>query len=138
MKILMDVSGVRELDDYIDSDIVPMVVCTPQSGVSSSQQEFLDTYYEKVVDKRGWTSYYCNIINANKCREGNYESVMETNGKEEFIKDFGLKKIDSIGVKYVVAICYNSGKIIDGIQLVKKVRLKVETKKKQVNNMKTR
>ena len=138
MKILMDVSGVRELDDYIDSDIVPMAVCVPSSGATVSQQTFLDKYYEKVVDKRGWTSYYCNVINANKCRDGNYESVMDANGKEEKIEKFGLKKLDSIGMKYAVVVKYDSGKTIDGVELVKKVRLKVETKKKQINNMKKR
>ena len=138
MKILMDVSGVRELDDYIDSDIVPMVVCVPQSGVSFNQQQFLDKYYEKVVDRRGWISYYCNVISANKCREGNYESIMETSGKEQIIKDFGLKKLDSIGMKYAVVVRYDSGETIDGVELVKKVRLKAETKKKQMNNIKTR
>lgn len=138
MKILMDVSGIRELDDYIDSNIVPMAVCTPQSGVSSRQQEFLDKYYEKVVDKKGWTSYYCTVISANRCREGNYESVMETNGKEQEIKDFGLKRLDSIGMKYAVVVRYASGKTETGVELVKKVRLKVETKKKQLNNVRGR
>ena len=138
MKILMDVIRARDLDDYIDSDIVPMAVCVPQSGVSSSQQEFLDKYYDKVVDKRGWISYYCNVINPQKCRECGYESIMETNGKEEVIKDFGLKKIDSVGAKYVVAVIYDSGKTLTGLDLVKKVRLETEYMKKQVNKAKTR
>lgn len=138
MKILMDVSGVRELDDYIDSDVVPMAVCVPSSDVSSNQQEFLDKYYEKVVDKRGWISYYCNVISVAKCRSGNYESIVETNGKEEKIEGFGLKRLDSVGAKFAVLVKLSSGKTIDGVNMVKKVRLKVETKKKQVNNKKAR
>ena len=139
MKVLMDVSGVRELDDYIDANIAPMIVCTPSSGASSSaQQKFLDTYYDKITDRRGWTSYYCNIINAGKCRDMNYESIMRTSGKEDKIKDFGLRKSAAVRGKYIVVIRYNSGKIVDGVSLVKSVRLKAETKKKQINNIKKR
>ena len=139
MKVLMDVSGVRELDDYIESNTVPMIVCTPPSGVNSrAQQKFLDKYYDKIVDRRGWSSYYCNIINAGKCRDMNYETIMQTSGKEEKIRDFGLKKSAAVKGKYIVAVRYQSGKIVDGVSLVKTVRLKAETKKKQLNGIKKR
>lgn len=137
MKVLMDVSGIRELEDYINSDTIPMVVCpNPNVEISDEQRVFLEKHYDKIIDKRGWVSYYCNVINAGKCRDMKYESIMQPNGKEEVIKDFGLQRSHALRGKYVVVVRYQSGKTIDGVSLIKSVRLKTETKKKQMNSAK--
>ena len=139
MKLLVDeVIGSNGLDDYMGTDFLPMVVCVPREGVSDSQQSFLNEYYEKVVDKKGLVSYYCNIINPWKCRNCNYESIVEDSGKEYEIRNFKLKKLDAVGGKYVVVMKCDEGQTMDAVKLVKKVRLKVERKKKQLNNAKSR
>ena len=84
MKIQMIVVDLRVLDNYIDENVVPFAVCVPVgTDITKRQQRFLEKYYDRVVDKRGWISFYCNIINAWKCKEMNYDSSLykHTKGK---------------------------------------------------------
>lgn len=134
MDILMKVIDVRELDDYIDDGVVPFAVCTPTTGVTSNRQvRYLEKYYDLVVDKRGWATYYCNIINAWKCKEVGYKSIRFNDGKEEQIKDYSLERNDEAHNGYLVVSYFNSGNKIDSLNLVKMIRLDVEDIKKTVN-----
>lgn len=134
MKILVDVINIEDLDDYIDNNVIPLAVCTPMSGVTSKRQNnFLTKYYDKVEDKRGWISYYCNVINANKCREMGYKEVKFADGKEEKIIGFELEECEKVDDKYIPVPNFASGKKIDVFSLVKMIRLKVESIKKEVN-----
>ena len=134
MKIQMEVINSDNLDNYIDKKIVPFVVCAPKDvPFSKKQQRFLEKYYDKIVDKRGWVSFYCNIINAWKCKDMNYNSITFSNGKEEIIQDYNLEPHKSVGNKYIVVLYFKSGETIDSITLVKKIRLDVEKVKKKIN-----
>lgn len=134
MKVLMKVIDVKDLDDYIDEDSVPFAVCTPPYGVTSNrQQRYLDKYYDKVIDKRGWVSYYCNIVNAFKCRDKGYTQIKFPDGKEEIIKNYSLERNKVVRNGYVVVPYFKSGNKIDSFSLVKMIRLDVEDIKDQVN-----
>lgn len=134
MKITMNVIDVRELDDYIDGGVVPFAVCTPPTGVTSNRQmRYLQKYYDLIVDKRGWATYYCNIINAWKCREIGYKTIKFADGREENIKDYTLEKNSKAHNGYLVVSYFNSGNKIDSLNLVKMIRLEVENIKKSVN-----
>lgn len=135
MKILVDVINVDDLDDYIDNNIIPLAVCTPKSGVTSKRQNnFLTKYYDKVVDKKGWVSYYCNVTNANKCRDMDYKEVRFADGNEEKIIGFELEECQYVDNKYIPVPNFASGKKLDVFSLVKMIRLKVEDIKKEVND----
>lgn len=126
MKIQMLVIDVRTLDNYIDEDIVPFAVCvSTKSNITKRQQRFLEKYYDRVVDKRGWVSFYCNIINAWKCKEMDYISIEYPDGTEEFIQEYNLEHCDSLDGKYVVVPYFKSGNKIDVLSLTKMIRLDV-------------
>ena len=134
MLVAMKVVDVKELDDYIDENEVPFAVCTPPYGVTSNrQQRFLDKYYDKITDKKGQASYYCNIINAWKCRESGYKGIKFSDGKVEEIKNYSLEKNDTLRKGYVVTPNFKSGKKINALSLVKQIRLEVEKVKIKVN-----
>ena len=136
MQVTMRVIDVKDLDDCIDNGEVPFAICTPPSGVTSNrQQRFLDKYYDKVVDRKGWVSYYCNIINARKCRACGYKKMKFANGNEEKIKDFRLARKESVRNGFVVVTRFNSGRSMDALSLVKNVRLDVERIKSRVNSV---
>ena len=135
MNIVMNVIKVNDLDDYIDESIVPFAVCTPPYGVTSNRQKkYIEKYYDKIVDKRGWVSYYCNIVNADKCKQMEYKNIKFKDGKEEKIKGYSLEKNEKIKNKYTVISHFESGNKIDSLALVKLIRLDVEKVKKEVNN----
>ena len=134
MKIQMQVIDARVLDDYIDENVVPFAVCAAAgSGVSKRQQRYLEKYYDKVVDKRGWVSFYCNIINAWKCKEMDYKSIEFADGEEKRIKEYNLEKSDSLDGKYVVVPYFSTGEKLDAVSLVKLIRLDVEQMKSKIN-----
>lgn len=134
MKIQMIVIDSRVLDNYIDENIVPFAVCIPVGAdLSKRQQRFLEKYYDRVVDKRGWVSFYCNIINAWKCKEMGYESIEFADGTEEKIQTYGLEKSRSLDYKYVVVPYFSQEEKMDSVELVKKIRLEVEKMKNKIN-----
>jgi len=134
MLVTMRAIDVKELDDYIDNGEVPFAICTPPYGVTSNrQQRFLDKYYDKVVDRRGYVSYYCNIINAKKCRASGYNKIQFADGRIEDIKDYKLVKKSKLRNGFIVAPRFESGNRIDALSLVKLVRLSVEQVKTRVN-----
>jgi hypothetical protein len=136
MKILMDVIDCKQLDGYIDEEVVPFAVCASvNSTISKRQLRFLEKYYDRIVDKRGWVSFYCNVINAWKCREMNYKSIEFSDGEEKRIGAFNLEPSESLGGKYVVVPYFATGENIDSISLVKMVRLKVAEMNNHINDM---
>jgi len=137
MKITMDVIDVKDLDDYIDANTVPFAICVPQTGVTSNRQlKYIEKYYDEVVDKKGWKSYYCNIVNAWKCREVGYKTIKFKDGKEENIKDYNLERNKRAFNGYLVETFFTSGNKINSLDLVKMIRLDVEKIKKQINSTK--
>lgn len=134
MKIQMQVIDARVLDDYIDENVVPFAVCAAVgSTVSKRQQRYLEKYYDRIVDKRGWVSFYCNIINAWKCKEMDYKSIEFAGGEEKRIKEYNLEKSDSLDGKYVVVPYFSTGEKLDAVSLVKLIRLDVEQMKSKIN-----
>ena len=134
MLVTMKAISVNELDDYIDNSEVPFAICTPPYGVTSNrQQRFLEKYYDKVVDKRGWVSYYCNIINMKKCRASGFDKIKFADGRVENIKDYRVVRNSKLRNGFVVAPRFSSGSRIDALSLVKQIRLEVEKVKTQVN-----
>lgn len=134
MNIIMDVIGISELDGFISKKVIPFVVCVPKDEkVSKKQQACLDKYYDLVMDKRGWPSYYCNIVNAYKCNDMGYKNIKFSDGREETIKNYSLERNESIENKYLVTSHFNSGNAMNSLELVKLIRLKVEDVKKEIN-----
>ena len=135
MKIQMIVVDLRVLDNYIDEHVVPFAVWVPVgTDITKRQQRFLEKYYDRVVDKRGWVSFYCNIINAWKCKEMGYDSIEIADGSEEKIKAYGLEKCKSLDYKYVVVPYFSQEEKMDSVELVKKIRLEVEKLKNKIND----
>jgi hypothetical protein len=135
MKIQMVVIDSKVLDNYIDENVVPFAVCLSiNTSLTKRQQRFLEKYYDRVVDKRGWVTFYCNVINAWKCKEMGYKSIEFSDGKEEKIKSYGLEKSKSLDDKYVVVPYFSPDEKIDSVSLVKKIRLEVEKLKNKIND----
>jgi hypothetical protein len=127
MKIKMEVIDAKTLDNYINGKTIPLAVCvTEKESLSKKQQIFLEKYYDRVRDKRGIDSYYCNVINAWKCKDMGYESIEFPNGENKQIKAYNLEKHPSIGNKYVVTPYFSKTDKINAIELIKTVRLEVE------------
>lgn len=134
MKIKMTVIDFKMIDGYIDARIVPFAVCIASgSEVSKKQQRFLEKYYDRIVDKRGWVSFYCNIINPWKCKDMGYESIEFSDGTVETIQSYALEENASVDDKYVVVQCFNKEKKFDSVSLVKLIRLDVEKMKNKIN-----
>lgn len=134
MKIQMQVADVKTLDTYIDENTVPFAVCASTGeNISKRQQRFLEKYYDRVVDKRGWVSFYCNIINAWKCRDMGYKAIEFPDGEEKKIQQYNLEKSESLNGKYVVVPYFKTGDKIDAVSLTKMIRLKVADMSKKLN-----
>ena len=136
MKIEMKVTDARSLDSYINNKVVPFVVCIDENvKMTKMQKSFLEKYYDKVVDKRGWVSYYCNVINAWKCREMGYTSIVFPDGKEKSIRAYNLEKSPSAGGNYVVVPYFSRQDKISSVELTKLIRLEVENVKTRLNSI---
>lgn len=133
MNISMKAIDVNQLGEYIEKDCVPFAICVPKAGVPSKLLlPYLEKYYDKVVDRKGRTCYYCNVINPFKCRFKGYETITLENGKTEKIEKFTLRRSKALK-KFVVVSHLGSGTKMDAIALTKTVRLSVEDVKKKVN-----
>lgn len=123
MNINVEVVEFSELDNYIDGTEIPLAIWLPNGAmVTRKQQAFLERYYERIVDCKGRPTYYCNIINAWKCKSMGYNSITFGNGKKEYISDYKFTKKDG---KYVLYPCFRSGNGMDVVSLIKNVRLNV-------------
>lgn len=122
MNINMEVIDSSKLDYYIDDGSeIPFTVCVPLGmAVTRRQQAFLERYYDRVEDRKGRETYYCNIINAWKCKSMGYNSITFGNGKKEYISGYKFTKKNG---KYVLYPCFRSGRGMDAVSLVAKVRL---------------
>ena len=127
MKIKMEVVDAKSLDNYINGKTVPFAVCvTSKETLSKRQQIFLEKYYDRVRDKRGMDSYYCNVINAWKCKGMGYESIEFPNGENKAIKAYNLEKNTSVDGRYVVTPYFSRTDKMNAIDLIKMVRLEIE------------
>ena len=132
MNISMEAIDIDQLGEYIEKDSVPFAICVPNTGVPSKLLlPYLEKYYDKVVDRRGRICYYCNVINAFKCRNKGYETITLENGKTEKIEKFTLRK-SKVLKKYVVVSHLSSGEKLDATTLTKTVRMAVENVKNKV------
>ena len=76
MDIWMNVVKYDGLLKCIDKDIVPFAVCLTSDDVRSAKADkFIDEYYGITIDKRGYACCICNVILADKCRQGNYKNI---------------------------------------------------------------
>ena len=133
MNISMKAIDVKDLEEYIEKDSVPFAICVSKNGVPSKLLlPYLEKYYDKVVDRKGRTTYYCNIINPFKCRDKGYDTITLSNGKIEKIEKFTLRKHKTLK-KFVVVSHLGSGAKLDAVSLTKTVSLNVQDVKKQVN-----
>lgn len=135
MKIQMKAIGSKSLDGYIDNEVVPFAVCMDSDfKISKRQQSFLEKYYDKVVDRGGKVTYYCNVINAWKCKDMGYSSIKFADGSEKTIRAYNLEKNPSVGGRYVVVPHFSRTDKINSIELTKMVRLDVERIKGRVQS----
>ena len=133
MNISMKAISLNELGEYIERDSVPFAICVSKEGVPSKLLlPYLEKYYDKVVDKKGRTTYYCNVINPFKCRGKGYDTITLADGKIEKIEKFTLRKHKALK-KFVVVSHLGSGEQMDSISLTKSVSLSILDTKKQVN-----
>ena len=127
MKIQMKVIESKSLDGYIDDQVVPFAVCLDSDfKLSKRQQSYLEKYYDKVVDRTGKATYYCNVINAWKCKDMGYSSIKFADGSEKTIRAYNLERNSSVGGKYVVVPHFSRTDKINAVELTKMVRLDVE------------
>lgn len=133
MNISMKAINISELGEYVEKDVLPFAICVPNQGVPSKLLlPYLEKYYDKVEDRKGRICYYCNVINAFRCRNKGYESITFADGNVEKIDKLTLRKHKALR-KFVVVTHLSSGKAMDSVSLVKTVRLSIEDVKKQVN-----
>ena len=139
MKIQMKVSESKSLDGYIDDQVVPFAVCVdPDFKLSKRQQSYLEKYYDKVVDRAGKATYYCNVINAWKCKDMGYSSIKFADGSEKTIRAYNLERNASVGGKYVVVPHFSRTDKINAVELTKMVRLDVERIRGRVQSQQAR
>ena len=120
--------------DSIDRDIVPFAVClTKNDKRSFKSDKFIDKYYGITIDKRGYTCCICNVILADKCREGNYKSIRLKDKTVKQIKKFSPVANAQLDGKVIVDILFEDGQTLNSIELVETAISDIEKGKILVN-----
>lgn len=117
MKIKTEAIKVSELDNYEDDEFPLAIYTSKGEKLTKRAGSYLGKYYERVVDKRGNSIYYCSIINPHKCNIWKGASI---NGK--LLQGAALRKSPKTK-KYELLFRYSkSGKIVSAKELVMSVR----------------
>lgn len=134
MDIWMNVVKYESLLRCIDKNVVPFAVCiTKDDKRNSDIDKFIDTYYGITIDKRGYVCCICNVILADKCREGNYKSIRLKDKTVKKIKEFKPIINKQLDGKVIVDIVFDNGEEINSIELVETAINDIEKGKILVN-----
>ena len=134
MDIWMNVVKYESLLKCVDKNIVPFAVCISKEDKRDKKIDaFIDKYYGITIDKRGYACCICNVILADKCRDGNYTSIRLKDKTTKKIKEFKPVKNTQLNGKVIVNIVFASGDEMDSIKLVETAIEDIEKGKIVVN-----
>ena len=134
MDIWMNVVKYESLQKCIDKNIVPFAVClTLDDQRTSTVDAFIDKYYGMTIDKRGYACCICNVILADKCRQGNYKHIRLKDKTLKKIKRFTPVKNKQLNGKVIVNITFDDGSKLNSIELVESAISDIEKGKIIVN-----
>lgn len=134
MDIWMNVVRYESLQKCIDKNVVPFAVCISKEDKRNKEIDaFIDKYYGITIDKRGYACCVCNVILADKCREGNYKSIRLKDKTVKQIKEFLPVKNKQLDGKVIVDIVFSSKDKINSIELVETAINDIEKGKILVN-----
>ena len=134
MDIWMNVVRYESLEKCIDKNIVPFAVCISTDDKRNKNiDKFIDKYYGITIDKRGYACCVCNVILADKCREGNYKSIRLKDKTTKKIEEFKPVKNSQLHGKVIVDIIFSDGDQMNSIKLVETAIEDIEKGKIVVN-----
>ena len=134
MDIWMNVVKYESLAKCIERNIVPFAICISKDDKRSKEvDKFIDKYYGITIDKRGYACCICNVILADKCREGNYKTIRLKDKTVKKIKEFKPVKNAQLDGKVIVDIVFSSKDKINSIELVETAISDIEKGKILVN-----
>ena len=134
MDIWMNVVRYESLLKCIDRNVVPFAVCITKDDKRNKEvDKFIDTYYGITMDKRGYVCCICNVILADKCREGNYKSIRLKDKTVKKIKEFKPVFNKQLNGKVIVDIIFDNKEEMNSIELVETAIEDIEKGKILVN-----
>lgn len=134
MDIWMNVVKYESLEKCISKNIVPFAICISKDDKRSKEiDKYIDKYYGITIDKRGYACCICNVILADKCREGNYKTIRMKDKTVKTIKEFKPVKNQQLNGKVIVDIVFSSKDKVNSIELVETAISDIEKGKIVVN-----
>lgn len=134
MDIWMNVVKYESLEKCISKNIVPFAVCISKEDKRNKEvDKFIDKYYGITIDKRGYACCVCNVILADKCRDGNYKTIRMKDKTVKTIKEFKPVKNKQLNGKVIVDIVFSSKDKVNSIELVETAINDIERGKIVVN-----
>ena len=134
MDIWMNVVKYESVDKCIGKNIVPFAVCISKDDKRNKKVDaFIEKYYGITIDKRGYGCCICNVILADKCRDGNYKSIRLKDKSVKKIKEFKPVRNSQLHGKVIVDIVFATGEKMDSIKLVESAIEDIEKGKIVVN-----
>ena len=134
MDIWMNVVRYESVKKCIDKNIVPFAICISKEDSRDKEVDaFIDKYYGLTIDKRGYACCVCNVILADKCREGNYKNIRLKDKTMKKIKEFKPIKNAQLEGKVIVDIIFSAKEKINSIELVESAIKDIENGKILVN-----
>lgn len=134
MDIWMNVVKYDFLEKCMDKNIVPFAVCISKKDKRNNEVDaFIDKYYGVTIDKRGYACCICNVILADKCRDGNYKNVRLKDKTLKKIKEFKPVENTQLNGKVIVDIVFSKNDTINSIELVEMAIKDIEKGKIVVN-----
>lgn len=130
----MNVVRYDSLEKCIEKNVVPFAVCISKSDKRNKAiDEYIDTYYGVTIDKRGYACCICNVILADKCRQGNYKTIRLKDKTVKNIKEFKPVKNQQLDGKVIVDIVFDTKDKMNSIELVETAISDIEKGKILIN-----
>ena len=130
----MNVVRYDSLEKCIEKNVVPFAVCISKSDKRNKViDEYIDTYYGVTIDKRGYACCICNVILADKCRQGNYKTIRLKDKTVKNIKEFKPVKNQQLDGKVIVDIVFDTSDKMNSIELVETAISDIEKGKILIN-----
>ena len=134
MDIWMNVVRYQSLSKCMEKNVVPFAVCIHKDDIRQrSIDAFIEKYYGITIDKRGYACCICNVILADKCRDGNYKSIRLKDKTVRTIKEFKPVSNKQLDDKVIVDIVFDNNSEMNSIELVETAIIDIEKGKILVN-----
>ena len=134
MEIWMNVVKYDNMEACMEKHIVPFAICMSKKDQKIKKvDEYINTYYGITMDARGYTCCICNVILADKCRQGNYKNIRLKDKTVKKIKKFIPVKNEQLDGKVIVNITFDDGTKLNSIELVEAAISDIEKGKIIVN-----